>query len=321
MDRGLKVALFWLLVAVVGLALSGCGPTATEEPASPPPATEVAPEAASTETAEPIQEEPVVLRIGDVRALDCWNPFTCANFYNWYGLVIGDLMHAGPDEPSCAPVPYHAKTWKVSEDGLTWTFELYDGATFSDGVPADAAAFKDMIEWWAASDLAVWQPSTLHIQSVEAPDENTLVVTTDVPIGTFESYDHHWLYLIPYHIWSEVDPGELWTWENYPPIGSGPYVVSDYKQGEYIVLDAREDFHLGKPPVDRIVIQYYGNWDAVVQAFLAGEIDVTGSSLPAAYYDTLASAPDTTIVETPGLGASSCLSIPGMEKVGIVTPP
>ena len=308
-----------LLIISILVSLAGCGTSSPGQATTPSDAPATAVDASEpTEgpaPTEPAKQEPVILRVGDVRVVDCWNPFTCANFYYWFGLVLGNLMHAGPDDPSCAPIPYHAKTWQVSEDGLTWTFELYEGITYSDGEPFNAYVAKDLLEWWADSVLAYWQPFNLQVDSVEAVDETTFRVTTKVPIATFPSYDHHWLYLIPYHIWSAADPDELWTWENWPVVGSGPYVISDYQQGRHVILDAREDFYLGKPPIDRIVIQYYTNWDAVTQAFIAGEIDVTGFGVPAQYYEALKSAPFATVNEQPGTG-SFILSLNSWEGEG-----
>jgi peptide/nickel transport system substrate-binding protein len=306
MDKRLVFVWSCLLTASIILALVGCVAPAAEEDEKP---TEVAAEVTALPTeveeiapTQPVPSEPIILRVGEVRALDCWNPFVCANFYYWYGLVMGNLMHAGPDDPSCAPVPYLANSWEVSDDGVTWTIDLFSDVTYSDGMPFNANVAKDVLDWWIGTDLVSYVPFTANIAAVEALDEGKLQITTKVPVLSFPGFDAQWIPMLPLHIWSEIDPGEVYTFENYPPIGTGPYTVTDYQQGEYIILDARNDFHLGKPPIDRIVIQYYSNWDAVIQALVEGEINVTGLTVPAQYYDTLSSAENVSVIEAPGTG-------------------
>ncbi len=70
-----------------------------------------------------------------------------------------------------------AESWTVSDDGLTYTFKLRDGITWSDGDPVDSADFKftydainsDKVE---SPRKYVWE----GIESVEAPDPQTVVV-------------------------------------------------------------------------------------------------------------------------------------------------
>jgi len=309
MSKRLLYLLACFLTTSMLLSLAGCSPAATEEATEPPG------EATSVTSIPEEDEEPVVLRVGEIRALDCWNPFICANFYYWSGLVVGNLMHAGPDDPSCAPVPNLAKSWEVSDDGLTWTLDLFSDVSYSDDMPFDAYVAKDTLDWWINSDLVSYVPFTLNIESVEALEVDKLQITTKAPMPNFPGFDAQWIPMLPHHIWSEINPNEVYTFENFPPIGTGPYTVTEYRQGEYVILDARDDFHLKKPPIDRIVIQYYTNWDAIIQALLAGEIDVTGMTIPAQYFDALNSAENVTVYEAPGTG-SFILSINSWDGEG-----
>ena len=70
-----------------------------------------------------------------------------------------------------------AESWTISEDGLTYTFKLRDGVTWSDGDPVDSADFKftydavnsDVVE---SPRKYVWE----QIESIETPDPLTIVV-------------------------------------------------------------------------------------------------------------------------------------------------
>jgi peptide/nickel transport system substrate-binding protein len=105
-----------------------------------------------------------------------------------------------------------------------------------------------------------------------------------------------WSFLLPPHIWGDKDDETLYTFDN-PVIGSGPYMLTEYVPGEYIIYDARSDYWGGVPAVDQLVFQIFGNWDAQIQSLISGEIDVTDRAVPAQYYDVLDADPNISLIE------------------------
>jgi len=247
---------------------------------------------------EPAAAEPVVLRVGGVQGIDCWNPYSCSDHWDYNDIVYEGFTGHGPGK-GCSGVPRLAKSWEVSEDGLTWTLHLQEGVTYSDGTPFDANTAVEFIQWFNNTELKYWFYTSWNMTEIKALDDLTLQFTTEVPISNFPDYDGVWWWMLSPTIWGEFDDASLLTFEGFPPIGTGPYIVSEWVAGDHIVFDARPDYYQGKPAVDRIVYQQYANWDAMVQAFLAGEIDLTTAKLPPQYYDTLVSAPNTTVEERP----------------------
>jgi peptide/nickel transport system substrate-binding protein len=189
---------------------------------------------------------------------------------------------------------------EVSEDGLTWTIHLREGVTFSDGTPFDANSAAEYLNWFRADEeLMFWFFETANMTSVEVVDDLTVQFTTEFPVLSFPDLDSIWMFQIPMHIWGDLDGDEVFTFENYPPIGTGPYTVEDWQPGEFIIFDARDDYYLGKPPVDRIVYQLYASWDGLIQAFLADEIDLTTNTVPGVYYETLVADDNTAVMNKP----------------------
>jgi peptide/nickel transport system substrate-binding protein len=77
---------------------------------------------------------------------------------------------------------------------------------------------------------------------------------------------------LPEHIWSQVEnPGEF---ENLEMIGSGPFKLSDYRQNEFVVLEAVKDHFLDSPEIDEVIFQYFDNPDVLVQALKTGQVDM-----------------------------------------------
>ncbi|WP_243694835.1 ABC transporter substrate-binding protein [Labedella populi] len=132
--------------------------------------------------------------------------------------------------------PWLATDWTLP-DADTIEMTIRDDAEWSDGEPltADDVAFTfEMLKEYPAIDIkGAWQ----HIDTVEV-DGDTItfeLLTDDVPalpiIGA--------TYIVPEHIWSEVeDPA---TWRNEDPIGSGPFTLGNYNQQQYS-MDKNEDY-------------------------------------------------------------------------------
>ena len=285
--------LFIGLMLIFLLAACGGTPTPTAAPDVDPPPDEV-----PAPTTPPEEDEPVVLRVGWLDPIDSWNPHISESFWTWGDLTYDFWLAKGSD-PSCTPESRLIESWEVSPDGLSTTIKLFEGATFSDGTPADAQAAADYIEYFAGNpDLAAWFGTTLFLDTVEVLDELSLKITTAVPLGnSFVQNDGIFMSLLPMSVWGELEGAEVYMIEAYPPLGTGPYELTEYEPGNYAIFDARPEYHRGKPPIDRIVQVFYSNVEALVSALLTGEIDLSDGHMPAETYDTLAAAPNLTVEE------------------------
>ena len=298
MKKRVFAILLSLGVVLLALALTGCTTSATDEPTAIPGVDE-SPVPGATSLPSPTEvadEGPVTLRVGLLNEPDCLHPFACSEHYYFVELIYDTYSDMGPE---CEIVPRSAESMEVSEDGLTWTIKLQEGMSFSDGEPFNAYALADYYDWVMSTQISEWYMLTLFADSWEAVDEYVFQITTVEPVSTLPYYESLWLWPLPGHIWGEFDDQSIWGFENNPPIGSGPYVLTEWVPGEYLIYDAREDYWAGPPPIDRIVMQVYSNWDGLVQALLAGEIDVTDYAIPPQFFDTLEGVPDITVVEKP----------------------
>jgi peptide/nickel transport system substrate-binding protein len=253
-----------LSLAAAILLLSACGGGAATQEAHPT-ATEAAPQTA----------EPVVLRVGISGSPDSLNPGSAmlTEATDVFELVYSTLIDIDFDGNY---IPDLARSWTVSDDGLTWTFNLAPDAKWSDGTPvtAEDVAFTLLAyrDWGSFGYMSGY---TANFADVQAVDEHTVVVTLAEPIGNMESQVLY-CYILPKHIWGQfagkVDAALAFT--NEELVGSGPFRLAEYAQGEFFRLEAVKD-HYGRPPViDGVIFQTYANQDALVQALRAGELDM-----------------------------------------------
>ena len=251
---------------------------------------------------EESQDELVVLRVGGLSDVDGWNPWSNTSPYNLGTLVLEGFTDRGPASEGFPAVPKLADSWEVSEDGLTWTIHLHEGITFSDGTPVDANTVKEYLDWLSTEEMLFgYFASITNMVSVEVIDDLTLQYTNAEPMITSADNDFPIIYILPPHIWSELGE-DLYMFDNAEMIGTGPYVITEHVPGSHIIFDAREDYYRGKPVIDRIIYKIYSNSDALVNALISGEIDLTMPDLPPEVLDTLGENSNITIEEKSPLG-------------------
>ena len=198
------------------------------------------------------------------------------------GRALADsLVDADPDTGEI--LPWLASAWEVGEDGLTYTFTLREGITFSDGTALDAAAVKTNLDQSAQQvvDGEGWYYQGLFDDYVgaEATDELELVVTFSRPNPSFlpTLATGQLAILAPSSFdlsYEQRDNGEF--------IGSGSFVLESYTPNEGIVLARREDYawpsgaatHEGAPSIERVTISFVDEQSVRESALQAGETDL-----------------------------------------------
>jgi len=184
------------------------------------------------------------------------------------------------------PYPSLAEGWAISDDGLTYEFQLRDGLRFSDGSPLVA---EDVRRSWlrlldpatgatAPDVLSVVKGATARLLGdadedevgISAPDDDTLIVRLRHPASYFlDIVATPATFVVP----SNADATPDWQ-TPIDFVGSGPYVVADVDVGD-LVLQANSEYVAGPPPIDEI--RWVAGLDLPdsVTAFSEGIIDLT----------------------------------------------
>lgn len=214
-----------------------------------------------------------------------FNPFAryFITDYEIANLNYDSLMSWSPKD--YAPAKRLATSWKESEDGLTWTFEIRDDAVFSDGEPLTAEdveftyqrLMNDPAARAGAEDLVQ------DFESVQATDDTTVVFELEKPTTLMLALDHP---IVPKHVWEKYkDVGDVTKVPNddFPVVGSGPFKTVEFKRDQFIRFEAKEKHWDGVPKYDEVILRYYKQADAAVQALIAGEADIVSGLTPAQY--------------------------------------
>lgn len=171
--------------------------------------------------------------------------------------------------------PQLASTWDVSSDGLTYTFELQPGVTWTDGEAFDA---DDVV--YSLQEVIPLSPSfaaaASNIESVEAIDADTVEVKLHTPFGPFLmslSCDLGGAGIVPEHLFAGTDiPTNAAS--TTTPVGTGPFMLDKWDAGAQITLAKNPDYwREGAPYLDEVAFRIIPQGNARVLSLLSGEID------------------------------------------------
>ncbi|QYR21997.1 nickel ABC transporter substrate-binding protein [Paenibacillus sp. sptzw28] len=170
--------------------------------------------------------------------------------------------------------PHLAESWTISPDGKEYTFKLRQNVTFSDGTPFNAAIVKknfDSIMMHA--DNHSWLGFIGVLDKTAAVDESTFKMTLKQP------------YYPTLQELSVVRPVRFLGEAGFPddgdtakgvkqPVGTGPWMLSDYKTDEYAEFTRNPKYWGDQPKADKLVIKIIPDGDTRVLAFEKGDLDL-----------------------------------------------
>ncbi len=170
---------------------------------------------------------------------------------------------------------YLAESCEASEDGLTYTLRLKDGLKWHDGEPITADDVIFTADCNADTDNGAGYTNTVFVGEepvkYEKVDDLTVSFTLPQPSASYLEVLGK-LQLIPAHAFdgnTDIVSAEA----NLTDIGSGPYKLSAFNDGESLVLERFEDYYGDAPQIGSIVFQVISDPSAQEVAFKNGEIN------------------------------------------------
>ena len=166
--------------------------------------------------------------------------------------------------------PGLAEKYEVSSDGLTLTFTLRQGVTFSDGEPFTAAVAKADVDRWIFDKKFNFLGISTRTKSVTAPDARTLVITLTEP---YRPALQELALARPVRFPSPKAYGS--DGGVAKPIGTGPYKF-DSLSPTAVTLTRNDSYWGGRPNLDKVVFTVIPDADARQTALKAGEVQLVG---------------------------------------------
>ncbi|WP_240762782.1 nickel ABC transporter substrate-binding protein [Paenibacillus thalictri] len=171
-------------------------------------------------------------------------------------------------------LPHLAEKWEVSGDGKEYTFFLRKDVKFSDGSPFNAdIVVKNVKAVLANKQRHSWLELINQIQDAVKTDEYTVKIKL---ANAYYPMLQELSLIRPLRFLGEAGfPDNGKTSENIKaPIGTGPWVLTDYKMNEYAEFSRNENYWGEKPKADKIRVAVIPDGESRVLAFEKGDLDV-----------------------------------------------
>lgn len=204
-----------------------------------------------------------------------------------WGHVTDKLVYVDAEG---AVSPWIAESWEQNADATEFTLHLRDGVTFSDGTPLDAAAVVANLDIWSKGDAERGiNPIGLFPKTYdrsEVVDPATVRVLFSSPtLGFIPTLGYHGSILISPA--SLALPAEEQA-DLSNDIGSGPYVVESWKDGDSVVLRKRADYdwapealdHQGPARIDTLTYKLVAEQQVRTSSVLSNQADVAYNPSP-----------------------------------------
>ncbi len=171
-----------------------------------------------------------------------------------------------------------AESWGISQDGTIYNLALRQGVTWHDGQPLTAEDVVFTVEQMRNAALPVPADVRDFWSEVEVEalgDGRTVQFRLPEPFAPF--LDYLTFGVLPRHLWGNLKPEAIPDAPlNLQPVGCGPYRFDHLlvEQGKIagVVLQANEDYFLGRPYIDQVTLRYYATPTQALEAYRRGEV-------------------------------------------------
>lgn len=179
---------------------------------------------------------------GEIDTIDPHQSVTIVGFQVYQNIVESPVT---PSADLSTMEPELATDWTISEDGLTYTFNLRQGVKFHNGKDFSAEDVIFSYERIMNPDFPAADASSFTmVESVEAPDEHTVVFKLKFPFAAFLTKLEQ-LWVLPKDTEANFEQ-EL--------IGTGPFKFKEWVSGDHITLERFDDYwEEGKPYLDEVI--------------------------------------------------------------------
>ena len=168
-------------------------------------------------------------------------------------------------------VPRLAKSWDYDEENSTYTFHLEEGVKWHDGEPFTAEDVKFTIEAIMDPENGSENaPNYEDVESITVIDDHTIEFKLSAPNVAF--LDYMTMPILPKHLLEGENMQESDFFR--APVGTGPFKLAKWDEGQQIVLEKNEDYFAGPAKIDSIIFKIVSDDNAKALQLKSGELNL-----------------------------------------------
>jgi peptide/nickel transport system permease protein/peptide/nickel transport system substrate-binding protein len=199
--------------------------------------------------------------------------------------------------------PGLAESWEFTDD-TTLVMNLRDGVTFHDGTPFDAEAVAYNVDRVQNHPNSKVPAELASVDSVDVIDDLTVQFNLNKPdsglVGILS--DRSGMIVSPTAA-EAADEEQL----DANPVGTGPFKLVEYAEGERLLLERNEDYwQEGLPYADQLEWLFTGDEQSGLNGLRAGDIDVALTVRDGSQVAGLEADPNIIVIQSPSLNTDGC---------------
>ncbi|MCL2606838.1 MAG: ABC transporter substrate-binding protein [Coriobacteriia bacterium] len=283
----MKIILICALLICFTLALVGCGDDKSS---------------AADATADSNSKNSIIAYVGNDIFDNSLDPIKGSMPYG-YSFITNALLKVTPEGTYAGDL---ASNWTISDDALTYTFELLQNVMFSDGSPLSAHDVVFTYETTMENQAENETVDLTRLSKVSATDDHTVQFVLSEPYSPFLDATAM-LGIVPRDIYDSS------RFDHYP-IGTGPWVVVQYDPNQQVIVEPNPYYFGNAPHLDRVTMVSMSDATALAAA-RSGQLDVVKVNPAFAHEDVVGM---TMIpLETMDVRMLSLPVLPPQEREGI----
>ena len=289
MKKRKVISLLMLGVLTGSLFLSACGSSDTSDSTSSDS------ESTDSSSSGTLVSSGDDITIGIPKLTESFDFYNTTNGYESYSMtqVYDSLVEKDEDGQITGSL---AESYEVSDDGTVYTFYLHEGVLFSDGTELKASDVVYSMNCAIESAYTSWIYEPL-VESCTALDDYTVEIVLVKGSISFLDYLSNINYFAVLSEAAVTEMGDEYGTSVDTIVGTGAYIVTDWKSGEYIDYEANENYFKGEPAIKNIRLKYLSDSSTAMIALQTGEIAAYFDDVPGVSYEDISSASNLEVVD------------------------
>lgn len=269
-------------LAALALAAAACGGGAGDASTTPVPApaepvqvssdTRTAAESAEAE-APAAPAEPVRVRAAITDDEATLTPYSYISGFPGWNLLMLQYDSLLQLDSAGRPRPWLAERVTVNDQLTEYSVKLVEGVVWHDGRPLTAADVAFTAEYFISNTQSRFARDLRGLVEVTVADDHNLTFVLEAPDPGFDLAALADVPIIPRHVWEAVANPEEHRFEG-PNIGTGPYRLVEYDEGQSYRFVANPGYFRGAPAVDELVVVVFADDAGALSAVRSGGVDV-----------------------------------------------
>ncbi|PNH88716.1 extracellular solute-binding protein [Vibrio diazotrophicus] len=219
---------------------------------------------------------------GQVGTYDNFNRYASRGVPAIYTGELYDTLMYSPTDEIDSYYPLITEKVRYSDDYTWLELDINPKARFQNGEPITAADVEFTFNKFMTEGVPQYRVYYKEIKSVKAIAPLTVHIEMSEPNREKLFSFAQGTRVLPEHFWKDKNFAEPL---NEPPVGSGPYKISDYKMGQSVTYELDDNYwakdlpvNVGRNNFKQVQYDYYRDDTVMLEAFKAGEFDLRQES-------------------------------------------